>query len=304
MSNKNLSLLFTGQGSQYAEMGAEFVEKYDWVKERYSKSSKILGYDLLEAQSNPSLLNLTQYSQPMIFVFSSVLIDLCRGYLHKNFSKITMAGHSLGEYCALYFAESLKFEEMLEVVKYRGDSMSIVSDPEKYVMYALLKKENLNIDKTLFGDGVHIANINSDRQVVICGIKNSVNKFIEDNPIGKYIPLNVSAPFHSDLMIDSAKIFSEKIKNILFNKINIDLISNHQLTNYKNISEKEYSKQLSLQIHSPVMWSDTIKSIMNFEVNTFIEIGPRKTLLNFLPKDFKGEKYSLTNIEDMKIVQR
>ena len=61
----------------------------------------------------------------------------------RNFSKIIMAGHSLGEYCALYFAESLKFEEMLEVVKYRGDSMSIVSDPEKYVMYALLKKENL-----------------------------------------------------------------------------------------------------------------------------------------------------------------
>ena len=304
MSNKNLSLLFTGQGSQYAEMGIEFVKKYDWVKERYSKSSKILGYDLLEAQSNPSLLNLTQYSQPMIFVFSSILIDLCRGYLHENFSKITLAGHSLGEYCALYFAESLKFEEMLEVVKYRGDSMSIVSDPEKYVMYAILKKENLKIDKTLFGEGVYIANINSDRQVVICGIKNSVNKFIEDNPIGKFIPLNVSAPFHSNLMIDSAKIFSEKIKNILFNKIDIDLISNHQLTNYKNISEREYNEQLSLQIHSPVMWSDTIKTIMNDEINTFIEIGPKKTLLNFLPKDFKGEKYSFTNIEDMKIVQR
>ena len=304
MSNKNLSLLFTGQGSQYAEMGIEFVKKYDWVKERYSKSSKILGYDLLEAQSNPSLLNLTQYSQPMIFVFSSILIDLCRGYLHENFSKITLAGHSLGEYCALYFAESLKFEEMLEVVKYRGDSMSIVSDPEKYVMYAILKKENLKIDKTLFGEGVYIANINSERQVVICGIKNSVNKFIEDNPIGKFIPLNVSAPFHSNLMIDSAKIFSEKIKNILFNKIDIDLISNHQLTNYKNISEREYNEQLSLQIHSPVMWSDTIKTIMNYEINTFIEIGPKKTLLNFLPKDFKGEKYSFTNIEDMKIVQR
>ena len=304
MSNKNLSLLFTGQGSQYAEMGIEFVKKYDWVKERYSKSSKILGYDLLEAQSNPSLLNLTQYSQPMIFVFSSILIDLCRGYLHENFSKITLAGHSLGEYCALYFAESLKFEEMLEVVKYRGDSMSIVSDPEKYVMYAILKKENLKIDKTLFGEGVYIANINSDRQVVICGIKNSVNKFIEDNPIGKFIPLNVSAPFHSNLMIDSAKLFSEKIKNILFNKIDIDLISNHQLTNYKNISEREYNEQLSLQIHSPVMWSDTIKTIMNDEINTFIEIGPKKTLLNFLPKDFKGEKHSFTNIEDMKIVQR
>ena len=304
MSNKNLSLLFTGQGSQFAEMGVDFAKKYDWVKERYSKSSKILGYDLLEAQSDLNLLNLTQYSQPMIFVFSSIIIDLCKDYLQENFSKIILAGHSLGEYCALYFAESLKFEEMLEIVKYRGDSMSIVSDPSKYVMYAILKKEDLSIDKSLFGDGVYIANINSDRQVVICGLKNSVQKFMDEDPIGKFIPLNVSAPFHSNLMKDSAEIFSNKIKNILFNKINIDLFSNHNLINYKKISEKDYGSQLSLQIHSPVMWSDTIKVILKQEIDTFIEIGPKKTLLNFLPKDFNGEKYSFTNIEDINNVQR
>ena len=299
MSNKNLSLLFTGQGSQFAEMGIELINKYDWVKQRYSISSKILGYDLLEAQSDPSLLNLTQYSQPMIFVFSSIVIDLCKDFLHKNFSKITLAGHSLGEYCALYFAEALNFEEMLEVVKSRGDSMSIVSDPNKYVMYAILKKEDLKIDETLFGNGIYIANINSDRQVVICGLKDTVNQFKEQNPIGKFIPLNVSAPFHSDLMKDSAKIFSEKIKNNSFKKIKIDLISNHKLINYKEISEKEYSNQLSLQIHSPVMWSETIKTILNEDINTFIEIGPKRTLLNFLPKDFQGEKYSFCSIEEI-----
>ncbi len=303
MSNKNLSLLFTGQGSQFPEMGIDFVNKYDWVRKRYSMSSKILGYDLLEAQKDPSLINLTQYSQPMIFVFSSIIIDLFKDYLHENFSKITLAGHSLGEYCALYFAETLDFEEMLEVVKYRGDAMSIVSDPNKYVMYAILKKEDSKIDETLFGDGVYMANINSDRQVVICGLKDKVNQFKEQNPIGKFIPLNVSAPFHSDLMKDSAKIFSEKIKNNLFKKINIDLISNHKLINYKNISEKEYSNQLSLQIHSPVMWSDTIQYILNEEIDTFIEIGPKKTLLNFLPKNFQGEKYSLCSIQDFNNVQ-
>ena len=302
MSNKNLSLLFTGQGSQFSEMGIDFINKYDWVKDRYSISSKILGYDLLEAQSAPSLLNLTQYSQPMIFVFSSIVIDLCKDFLHKNFSKITLAGHSLGEYCALYFAETLNFEEMLEVVKSRADSMSIVSDPNKYVMYAILKKEDLKIDETLFGNGIYIANINSDRQVVICGLKDTVNQFKEQNPIGKFIPLNVSAPFHSDLMKDSAKIFSEKIKNNLFKKIKIDLISNHKLINYKEISEKEYSNQLSLQIHSPVMWSETIKTILNEDINTFIEIGPKKTLLNFLPKDFQGEKYSFCSIKDIENV--
>ena len=302
MSNKNLCLLFTGQGSQFAEMGADFIEKYDWVKDRYTLSSKILGYDLLKAQSDPNLINLTQYSQPMIFVFSSVIIDICRDHILKNFSKITLAGHSLGEYCALYFAGSLDFEKMLQVVKCRGDSMSIVSDPNQYVMYAILKKEDLKIDHNLFGDGVYIANLNSDRQLVICGNKDSVNQFKEQNPVGKYIPLNVSAPFHSDLMIDSAKIFSEKIKHTLFNKINIDLISNHKLVNYKKISENEYRNQLSLQIHSPVMWSDTVKTILNEEINTFIEIGPKKTLLNFLPKDFQGEKRIFCSVEDINSV--
>ena len=209
MSNKNLSLLFTGQGSQFPEMGIDFVHKYDWLKKIFIKL-KILGYDLLEAQRDPSLLNLTQYSQPLIFVFSSIVIDLCKDYLHKNFSKITLAGHSLGEYCALYFAESLNFEEMLEVVKCRGDSMSIVSDPNKYVMYAILKREDYKIDNSLFGDGVYMANLNSDRQVVICGLKDNVNKFKDQNPIGKFIPLNVSAPFHSDLMKESANLFCEK----------------------------------------------------------------------------------------------
>ena len=302
MSNKNLSLLFTGQGSQFTEMGIDFIKKYSWVQERYSISSKILGYDLLEAQRNPSLLNLTQYSQPMIFVLSSIIIDLCKDYLHNNFSKITLAGHSLGEYCALYFSETLDFEEMLEVVKYRGEAMSIVSDPDKYVMYAILKKEDLKIDEKLFGEGVYLANLNSDRQVVICGLKEAVNQFKEKNPIGKFIPLNVSAPFHSDLMEESAKIFSEKIRNKFFKKSKFDLISNHKLVNYKSISEKDYSNQLSLQIHSPVMWSDTIKTIMKEEIHTFIEIGPKKTLLNFLPRFFQGEKYSFSNIEDISFV--
>ena len=302
MSNKNLSLLFTGQGSQFSQMGSDFIEKYDWVKERYNLSSNLLGYDIIKAQHDPKLLNLTQYSQPMIFVFSSIIIDLCKNYIRENFSNITLAGHSLGEYCALYFAESLNFEEMLQVVKFRGEAMSIVSDPEKYSMYAILKKEDQEIDETLFGEGVYIANLNSDRQFVVCGFKDIVNKFKDQNPIGKYIPLNVSAPFHSELMLESAEIFSNKIKNTLFNRVNVDLISNHNLINYKNLNEKDYSKQLSLQIHSPVMWSDTIKKVCNNDNQTFIEIGPKKTLLNFLPKNFEGEKYSFSNIQDISIV--
>ena len=299
MSNKNLSILFTGQGSQFPEMGVDLANKYSWVKERYQQSSDILGYDVLKKQENPDLLNLTEYSQPAIFIYTSILIDFVKDKIKTLGSNITLAGHSLGEYAALYFANSLAFEDMLKVVKFRGEAMSIVSDPSKYMMYAILKKEDQNIDKSIFGNGVYLANLNSEKQIVICGLKNELENFKEKHALGKYIPLNVSAPFHSELMIESSILFSNKISDIVFNNVEIDVISNHMLINYKNISKTEYSNQLKVQIHSPVMWSDTIQKIISMNVENFIEIGPKKTLLNFIPRNFTGDKIAITNNEEV-----
>ena len=299
MSNKNLSILFTGQGSQFPEMGVELANKFNWVKERYQQSSDILGYDILKKQENPNLLNLTEYSQPAIFVYTSILIDLFRSKINDSGTNITLAGHSLGEYAALYFANSLVFEDMLRVVKFRGEAMSIVSDPVKYAMCAILKKEDQIIDNSIFGNGVFLANLNSSKQVVICGLRNELENFKEKHPLGKYIPLNVSAPFHSELMIESSNLFKNKISDIVFNDVETDVISNHMLINYKNISKVEYSNQLKVQIHSPVMWSDTIQKIISTNVDSFIEIGPKKTLINFIPRDFPGEKLAITNNEEI-----
>ena len=299
MSNKNLSILFTGQGSQFPEMGVDLASKYNWVKERYQKSSDILGYDVLKKQEDPELLNLTEYSQPSIFIYTSILIDFVRDKIKTSGSNITLAGHSLGEYAALYFANSLNFDEMLKVVKFRGEAMSIVSDPAKYMMYAILKKEDQIIDKSIFGNGVYLANLNSEKQIVICGLKNELENFKEKHALGKYIPLNVSAPFHSELMIESSNLFESKISDIVFNDVKTDVISNHMLINYKNISKTEYSNQLKAQIHSPVMWSDTIQKIISMNVETFIEIGPKKTLLNFIPRNFAGDKIAITNNEEI-----
>ena len=299
MSNKNLSILFTGQGSQFPEMGIDLAGKYSWVKERYQQSSDILGYDVLKKQEDPNLLNLTEYSQPSIFIYTSILIDFVRDKIRSSKSNITLAGHSLGEYAALYFANSLNFDDLLKVVKFRGEAMSIVSDPSKYMMYAILKKEDQTIDKSIFGNGVYLANLNSKKQIVICGLKNELEKFKEKHALGKYIPLNVSAPFHSELMIESSNLFESKIGDIVFNDVELDVISNHMLINYKNISKIEYSNQLKAQIHSPVMWSDTIQKIISMNAETFIEIGPKKTLLNFIPRNFAGDKIAITNNEEV-----
>ena len=299
MSNKNLSILFTGQGSQFPEMGVELASKFSWVKERYQQSSDILGYDVLKKQENTDLLNLTEYSQPAIFIYSSILIDFVRDKIKASVSNITLAGHSLGEYAALYFANSLSFEDMLKVVKFRGEAMSIVSNPAKYSMYAILKKEDQIIDNSIFGNGVYLANLNSDKQIVICGLRNELENFKKKYALGKYIPLNVSAPFHSELMIESSNLFENKINNVIFKDVEIDVISNHKLINYMNISNTEYSNQLKIQIHSPVMWSDTILKIISMNVNNFIEIGPKKTLLNFIPRNFQGERIAITNNEEI-----
>ena len=299
MSNKNLSILFTGQGSQFPEMGVDLASKISWVKERYQQSSDILGYDVLKKQENPDLLNLTEYSQPAIFIYTSVLIDFVKNKIKTSGFDITLAGHSLGEYAALYFANSLIFEDMLRVVKFRGEAMSIVSDPAKYMMYAILKKEDQIIDNSIFGKGVYLANLNSDKQIVICGLRNELEDFKEKYSLGKYIPLNVSAPFHSELMIESSILFENKISDIVFKEVDTDVISNHKLINYKDISKTEYSKQLKVQIHSPVMWSDTIQKIISINVDKFIEIGPKKTLLNFIPRYFTGEKIAITNDEEI-----
>ena len=298
MSNKNLSILFTGQGSQFPEMGVDLASKYSWVKERYQQSSDILGYDILKKQEDPDLLNLTEFSQPSIFIYTSILVDFVRDKIKSSEANIILAGHSLGEYAALYFANSLIFEDMLKVVKFRGEAMSIVSDPARYMMYAILKKEDQVIDNSIFGNGVYLANLNSDKQIVICGLREELENFKKKYALGKYIPLNVSAPFHSELMIESSNLFQNKISDILFNDVDTDVISNHMLVNYKNISKTEYSNQLKAQIHSPVMWSDTIQKIISMNVDTFVEIGPKKTLLNFISRDFSGEKVAITNNEE------
>ena len=299
MSNKNISILFTGQGSQHENMGIELMNSIEWVKDRYNLSSEILGYDVIKTQLNPDKINLTQYSQPLIFIYSSILIDLFKSYYNKTISEnnISLAGHSLGEYLALYFSETLDFESMLKIVSLRGNSMANVSDPNKFGMFAILTKEKISPE--IFPDNVFLANINSDSQVVVCGLKNDLENFKDKNKIGKYIPLNVSAPFHSKLMQQSSVNFLNSAKDFLFKRSIYDLISNHNLINYKNLSVQEYPEQLSRQIISTVEWSSTIKNFISNGTTNFYEIGPKKTLLNFLPRTEDINTYPFCSFEDI-----
>ena len=100
-------------------------------------------------------------------------------------------------------------------------------------------------------------------------------------------------------MLESSKIFKAKNLHTKFKKVNSSIISNHKLVNYRDIPETDYLNQLTHQIHSTVMWSKTIQLLINKDVKKFMEIGPKKTLLNFISKDFDGDKISITNMEEI-----
>ena len=299
MSNKNISILFTGQGSQHENMGLDLMKEIKWVKDRYQLSSELLGYDVIKLQSDQSKINLTEFSQPLIFIYSSILIDIFKERFRDSFlkSNLYLAGHSLGEYLALYFAETLNYEDMLRLVSIRGTSMAKVSDPNEFGMYAILTRDQ--IDKTLFPENIFLANINSSSQVVICGQKEKLEHFKNNSKIGKFIPLNVSAPFHSPLMKESSSIFLEAAKSFQFNKVKYDILSNHNLVNYKDLDVNNYKNQLSNQIFSTVQWSDTINNYLDYGITEFYEIGPKKTLLNFIPKIDDIKTYPFCSYEDI-----
>ncbi len=299
MSNKNISILFTGQGSQHENMGLDLMKEIKWVKDRYQLSSEILGYDVIKLQSDQSKINLTEFSQPLIFIYSSILIDIFKDRFRDSFlkSNLYLAGHSLGEYLALYFAETLNYEDMLRLVSIRGTSMAKVSDPNEFGMYAILTREQ--IDKTLLPENIFLANINSSSQVVICGQKEKLEQFKNNSKIGKFIPLNVSAPFHSPLMKESSSIFLEAAKSFQFNKVKYDILSNHNLVNYKDLDVNNYKNQLSSQIFSTVQWSDTINNYLDHGITEFYEIGPKKTLLKFIPKVDDIKTYPFCSYEDI-----
>ena len=285
MSNK-LNIIFTGQGSQFCGMLAQLTENKPHLLDKLSLASEILGYDLSQIDQDEEKINLTEYAQPIIFTFSSILIDTHYEHLTKKYEISNIAGHSLGEYLALYFSGVADFETMLKIVSARGRFMSKYSDPDKYGMLALINKKGINLDQIVFNEGVYPANFNSEGQVVVCGLKKEFDKFIKENSaIARFIPLKVSAPFHSPIMKNISRDFQEYLQsNFTFSQSKFSVVSNHGQFNYFTNSPNEYIKQLSTQLYSPVVWTQTIKNF-NLTCKNYLEIGPKKTLLGFLGKD-------------------
>ena len=273
--------IFSGQGSHRPGMSLNLYNTFQIAKDRIELSNKILGFDISEIMfsAEENVLRQTQYAQLAIFIHSTIIFDLIKDQKEC----VAVAGHSLGEFSALYANNFFDFETGLQIVDVRARAMHEceLNNPGK--MSAVIGTSIDKIQTICDSFDCQIANINSDSQIVISGSKESID-LASDNlkSIGsKVIPLSVSGAFHSKLMSEAKNKLSDIINISRFNEVSFPIVSNFNAK--PNRSIEEIKNALIEQIDNPVQWSKSIKSLGELS-NKFVEIGPKKVLSNIIKK--------------------
>lgn len=293
-----IAYMFSGQGSQVPKMGLELYENFEVVKNTYDKYDNVLDFKITDMCFNENeLLNNTMYTQPSLLLTSIAISKLLDGVCTPDY----VLGLSLGEYSAITYANAMDIETALNLVYKRGQFMNdCVKDLKETGMYAVLSLDEEKIkeiiEKTKQYGTVEISNYNTKGQIVIAGYEEALLKCVEliKEAKGKAIKLNVSGPFHTSLLENASVNLNKELNKITFNDFDYKVVTN--LTASVIEDKSELVDILTNQVKSSVKWQQSIEFLLNDGVDTFIEIGPSKTLSNFVKKI--DRKVTVLNIED------
>lgn len=290
-----IAFIFPGQGSQSIGMMNSF-RKLPVVNEVIEESSDTLKENLFELIDNgpEEKLNLTINTQPVLLACSLAIWKL---FLSKCPSCIPgyFAGHSLGEYSALTAANAFTLTEVVGLVRYRADIMQSITSPGDCGMAAVIglnleliqsicKEVNdevlLSEVKQDFPKIVEVANINSDKQIVLSGAKEALEEVIEKlSKLGekvRIVELPVSAPFHSSILMPIESLLAKKLELLNIQKPQIPTLGNYHAEVYESV--EEIRSILPKQAHSVVQWKASIDKMLQLGVSVFVECGPGKVL--------------------------
>ena len=297
------NIVFPGQGSQFVGMGRDFYQEFQEVKDIFSlveDTTEIKIKDIIFNNFN-NLIDITQFTQLAIFTTSiSIYNVLIKEASKKKLNIKTILGHSLGEYTALVASNVISLKTCSKLLKLRGELMQNAYKENLSGMCAIIGKncediENIILDNNL---SINVANDNSPLQVVVSGTKENLFKaepiFI-NNGVKKYIHLNVSAAFHSPLMIDAEEKMKNQLNLLNFKNPLYDIVSNYSGQKSNDISV--IYANLTNQISNKVKWVDSIKCLENEDKNDYIEIGPGKILSGLIKRISKKSK--ITNINSV-----
>lgn len=300
------AFVFPGQGSQYVGMGKDLYENFEEVKTLYNEASDALGYDVANLSFNGPAeeLNKTYRTQPCLLVASMAAHTV----LKKDIQPSVAAGHSLGEYSALVASAVLSFRDAIRLTEKRGQLMQQAVPEGKGLMAAIigLGKEKVNdICLSVRSGYVAPANYNCPGQIVIAGETIAVEeamKLAKGEGAKRAIPLEVSVPSHCKLMVDASNKLSEFLflDNIEMKNPEIPIVGNADAIFLSTVDGIKAS--LVRQLNSPVLWEDSIKTIVESGINVFIEVGPGKVLSGLI-KRIAPDAITF-NVEDRKSLNK
>ena len=296
-----IGFLFPGQGSQMVGMGKDLYENYKEVKEIYDEAERVTGIDIkkISFEGPEEILNQTQYTQIAILINSLAILKV----LEKNNVKAElMAGLSLGEYTALIKDEIFELEAGIKLVQKRGEIMQNAIPKGKWKMAAIIGLDEVTVQelcKEVKNGFVVPANYNTIGQIVISGEENAVfeaGEKAKEKGARKIMILNTSGPFHTQKLLDASKLLRTELQ-----KVNI---KNKESRVIKNIDGEMYKINddivdiLSKHIMQPVQFTKVLEKMYESGVDTFIEIGPGKTLSGFVKRMKFAKQVKIMNIND------
>jgi [acyl-carrier-protein] S-malonyltransferase len=269
--------VFPGQGSQAIGMGADLLN-LPKAKAKFELAEEILGWSVSEiCQKEEAKLSRTLYTQPCLYVVESILTDLVR---EKFDRPAVVAGHSLGEYVALYAAGVFDFETGLRLVKRRAELMDSVSGGQ---MVALLGFDRQELELQIqYSRDVVLANDNSDAQVVISGTPTAVEELLAKIKVKRAVKLNVSGAFHSPLMSSVAAEFQSALKAARFSDAKMLVLSNSEPT--ATTSGAILKQRLTQQMTKGVRWREISMQLPQQGIDRVVEIGPGKVLTGLIKR--------------------
>lgn len=289
-----IALLSSGQGSQYVGMLKDIYENVESAKIRIEEANNILGYSLSSIMFDGPIEKLkeTRYTQPALFLHSAVLTDLIKNKLDYS----AVAGHSVGEYAALYAAGVLNFEEALKLVSLRGNLMFSAGENLPGTMFAIIGMEGEAVveiceDLTEKGNGncVVAANFNSPGQIVVSGSRDFLREnihFFEEAGARMVTELVVSGAFHSPLMEPAKRDLELAISNAEFKDAKVPVYTNVYAKPTQD--REELRKALILQLSAPVLWTQTLKQMQEDGFDTYAEVGAGRVLQGLVKRTLKG----------------